>query len=218
MACKSGLMSQSRERCCDMATSDSSSAELRVPIAVSARHAHLSQVTIDRLFGPNYSLKVRTWLSQPGQFAAQETISLVGPTGRIDNVRLMGPPRARDQIEISRSDERVLGIDAPLRISGDLQRTPAISLEGPSGTTTATVGVIRALRHIHMSPADAKRMGVNEGQVVRVSIDSEGRDLIFGDVAVRIDADFRLELHLDTDEANAAGVGNGDSAQILIER
>lgn len=190
----------------------------RVPIAVSARHAHLSQATIDRLFGPNHSLKMRSWLSQTGQFAAEETIALIGPHGRIDHVRLMGPPRAQDQIEISRSDELTLGIDAPLRLSGDLSRTPVIELEGPSGATTATRGVIRALRHIHMSPCDAEHLGVGHGDVVRVSIDSEGRDLIFGDVAVRVDPDFRLELHLDTDEANAAGVTNGDCAQILVER
>ena len=189
-----------------------------VPVAVSARHAHLSQATIDRLFGRNHPLKIRSRLSQTGQFAAEETISLIGPTGRLDQVRLMGPPRAQDQIEISRSDELALGIDAPLRISGDLGRTPTVVLEGPSGATTAARGVIRALRHIHMSPADAERIGVSHGDVVRVSIDSEGRDLVFGDVAVRVNPDFRLELHLDTDEANAAGVISGDSARILIER
>lgn len=194
------------------------SVSLRVPAAVSARHAHLSQATIDRLFGPNHSLKIRSWLSQTGQFAAEETISLIGPSGRLEHVRLMGPPRAQDQIEISRSDELVLGIDAPLRLSGDLTRTPSIVLEGPSGATTITRGVIRALRHIHMSPADAERIGVKHGDAVRVSIDSDGRDLVFGDVMVRVDADFRLELHLDTDEANAAGVVNGDYAQILVER
>lgn len=201
-----------------MTMSNRNSSGMRVPVAVSARHAHLSQATIDRLFGPNHKLKIRSWLSQNGQFAAEETISLIGPAGRLDHVRLMGPPRAQDQIEISRSDELALGIDAPLRISGDLGRTPTILLEGPCGATTATRGVIRALRHIHMSPSDAERIGVGHGDVVRVSIDSEGRDLVFGDVAVRVDPDFRLELHLDTDEANAAGVVNGDSAQILIER
>ena len=188
-----------------------------VPIAVSARHAHLSQATIDRLFGPNHTLAVRSWLSQRGQFSAQETLSLIGPKGRLDHVRVMGPPRAHDQIEISRSDELMLGIDAPLRISGDLDRTPTVVLEGPSGTTT-TRGVIRALRHIHMSPTDAERIGVSHGDIVRVSIDSEGRDLVFGDVAVRVAPDFQLELHLDTDEANAAGVAVGDSARILVER
>ena len=191
---------------------------LRIPVAVSARHAHLSQQTIDRLFGPNHPLTIRSWLSQTGQFAAEETISLIGPKGRIDHVRLMGPPRAQDQIEISRSDELALGIDAPLRLSGDLSRTPIIELEDPSGAITTTRGVIRALRHIHMNPSDAERLGLSHGDVVRVSIDSEGRDLVFGDVMVRVDADFRLELHLDTDEANAAGVANGDYAQVLLER
>jgi acetate kinase len=188
---------------------------MRIPIAVSARHAHLSQATIDRLFGPNHSLQKHSWLSQTGQFAAEETISLIGATGRINHVRLMGPPRAQDQIEISRTDELALGIDAPLRLSGELTDTPTLVLEGPTGATTVTCGVIRALRHIHMSPADAERLGVRHGDVVRVSIDSEGRDLVFGDVAVRVGPDFRLELHLDTDEANAAGVIDGDCAQIL---
>lgn len=187
----------------------------RVAIAVSARHAHLSQATIDRLFGPGHRLRVHAWLSQTGQFSAAETVSLIGPRGRIDNVRLMGPPRNHDQVEISRSDEVKLGIDAPLRISGDLAGTPTVGIEGPAGRVT-TAGVINALRHIHMSPADAERLGVTGGQAVEVKVDSDGRDLIFGDVSVRVAPDFKLELHLDTDEANAAGVKSGDCGELLI--
>ncbi len=188
----------------------------RIAIAVSARHAHLSQATLDRVFGPGYELRPRTWLSQTGQFAAQETVTLVGPAGRIQNVRVMGPPRARDQIELSRTDELTLGIEAPVRISGDLAGTPGVVIEGPAGRVSLSSGVISARRHVHMSPQDAERLGVQDGQTVQLKIDSNDRDLVFGDVTVRIAADFRLELHLDTDEANAAGITNGDCGELLI--
>jgi propanediol utilization protein len=187
---------------------------IRIPIAVSARHAHLSQATIDELFGSGYRLRPRTWLSQTGQFAAEETVTLVGPKGRLD-VRVMGPPRGRDQIELSRTDEHALGIQAPVRISGDLAGTPGLTVVGPKGCRELRTGVISARRHIHMNGQDAVRLGLQDGQVVQVRIDSEGRDLIFGDVTVRIRPDFRLELHLDTDEANAAGVSKGDWAELL---
>jgi acetate kinase len=189
---------------------------LRIPIAVSARHAHLSQRTIDRLFGPGYRLRARSWLSQTGQFAARETVTVVGPQGRLEHVRLMGPPRAHDQIEISRTDELVLGIDAPVRMSGDLAGTPGVALEGPCGRAQLTSGLISARRHIHASPADAARLGIRDGEMVQVRVDSEGRDLTFGDVTVRIAPDYRLELHLDTDEANAAAVESGATAQLVL--
>ena len=188
----------------------------RIPIAVSARHAHLSQPTLDRVFGPGYRLQPRTWLSQTGQFAAQETVTLIGPAGRIQNVRTMGPPRSRDQIELSRTDELTLGIAAPVRISGDLDGTPGVGIEGPAGSVSLSSGVIGARRHIHMNPHDAERLGLKDGQTVQVKVDSNDRDLVFGDVTVRIAPDFRLELHLDTDEANAAGIRNGDSGELLL--
>ena len=178
----------------------------RIPIAVSARHAHLSQATIEQVFGLGYQLRPRRWLSQTGQFAAQESVTLVGPRGHLDHVRVMGPPRQHDQIELSRTDEHALGIEAPVRISGDLDGTPGITVVGPAGQRVLQNGVISARRHIHMNAKDATCLGVQAGQVVQVRIDSEGRDLVFGDVEVRIRPDFRLELHLDTDEANAAGV------------
>jgi len=187
-----------------------------VSIAVSARHAHLSQATLDRVFGPGYQLRPRTWLSQTGQFAAQEIVTLVGPAGRIQNVRVMGPPRSHDQIELSRTDELTLGIEAPVRISGDLAGTPGIGIEGPAGRVSLSSGVISARRHVHMSPQDAERWGVQDGQTVQVKVDSKDRDLVFGDVTVRIAPDFRLEVHLDTDEANAAGIKNGDRGELLI--
>lgn len=192
------------------------SAALSIPVAVSARHAHLSQPTIDQLFGQGYRLRPRTALSQPGQFAAQESVTLIGPRDRIEKVRLMGPPRAADQIEISRTDEFTLGLDAPVRISGDVVNTPGITLEGPKGQVTLRNGVITARRHIHMSPQDAERFGLRDHDSVEVRIDSDGRDLTFGDVVVRVSPQFRLELHLDTDEANAAGIQEGASAQVSI--
>jgi acetate kinase len=191
---------------------------IRIPIAVSARHAHLSQATIEQVFGIAHRLRPRTWLSQTGQFAAQETVSLVGPKGRLDNVRVMGPPREHDQIELSRTDDTALGIEAPVRLSGDLTSTPGIVVEGPAGRRSLSSGVISARRHIHMNPQDADRLGVRDGQTVQIRIDSSDRDLTFGDVTVRVRADFRLELHLDTDEANAAGVTTGDWAELLSAR
>lgn len=188
---------------------------IRIPIAVSARHAHLSRATIDQIFGAGHRLRPRTWLFQTGQFAAQETVRLIGPRGQLDNVRVMGPPRGRDQIELSRTDEHALGVEAPVRISGDLANTPGIELVGPAGRCILQHGVISARRHIHMNAQDAARLQVRDGQLVQVKVDSEGRDLIFGDVTVRIRPDFRLELHLDTDEANAAGVTAGDCAELL---
>lgn len=188
---------------------------MKIPVAVSARHAHLSSATLRKLFGDHCELHVRNWLSQTGQFSAEETVSLVGPRGRLDHVRLMGPPRQNDQIELSRSDECTLGIAAPLRVSGDVANTPGLQVIGPAGSVTLPGGVITARRHIHINPDDARQLGLRDRQVVSVKVDSDGRDLTFGDVIVRIAPDFRLELHLDTDEANAAGIANGDYAVIV---
>jgi len=188
--------------------------DIPIPVAISARHAHLSQRTINALFGRDYRLRPLKPLSQPGQFASQETIALVGPVGRIAHVRVLGPPRAEDQIEISRTDELTLGLTAPLRLSGDLAETPGIFIEGPSGRLRLEAGVVRALRHIHMSPADAARLGVKDRDVVRVSVTGGGRDLIFDDLIVRVAPNFRLELHLDSDEGNAAGVGPGSVCRL----
>jgi acetate kinase len=188
---------------------------MSIPIAVSARHAHLSTPTLERLFGAGFQLEPYAMLSQIGQYAAVETVALIGPRGRIDNVRLLGPPRADDQVEISRSDELALGIDAPVRLSGDLANTPGITLEGPLGRVSIKSGVICAHRHIHMNHADAQRLQLRDHDSVSVQIDSQQRDLIFQDVVVRVAPDYKLELHLDTDEANAAGVKNGDTALLL---
>ena len=181
----------------------------RIPIAISVRHVHLTAATVAALFGPGHRLQVGRPISQPGQFAAQETVTLVGPGGRIEHVRIVGPERGADQVEISRTDEFALGIDAPVRESGDLVRTPGIRIEGPAGSVTLQGGVICALRHIHMTPADAAALGVADGDRVDVRAHSERGDLTFGDVAVRVRDDFVLEMHVDTDEANSAGLSSG---------
>lgn len=190
--------------------------DTRIPVAVSARHVHLTRATLDVLFGTGHELQIEHMLSQPGQFAAVETVSLVGSRGRLDHVRVLGPPRDADQIELSRSDEMALGLDAPLRVSGDLGHTPGIQMIGPAGSVRIDHGVVTAVRHIHMTPADAQHFGVRHGQRVRVAVDSDGRDLVFGDVVVRVSPDYRLELHLDTDEGNAAGVSQDATAKLLI--
>jgi acetate kinase len=188
---------------------------IEIPVAVSARHVHLTQATVERLFGAGHQLQVRTPLSQPGQFAALESLALRGPAGRLDGVRIVGPTRAENQVEISRSDEFQLGLNAPVRLSGELAATPGVTLEGPEGSVHLPAGVVVARRHIHMSPADAERLGVRDRDVVRVAIDSEGRDLVFGDVVVRVSDSYRLELHLDNDEGNACGLRHGDHAWFL---
>lgn len=187
----------------------------QIPVAISARHVHLTQSTIDRLFGPGHQLQVRAPLRQSGQFAAEETVTLIGARGQIAHVAIVGPPRSDDQVEVSRTDEFTLGIDAPLRESGDLAGTPGLTIAGPAGRVTLDHGVICALRHIHMSPADAAVLGLKDQERVEVAVESHGRRLIFGDVIVRISPDFRLELHLDTDEGNAAGLHAGEDGLLL---
>jgi len=185
-----------------------------IPVAISAHHVHLSQPTIERLFGDSYVLQPRVPLSQPGQFAACETVTLLGPRGRLDHVRVLGPARSADQVELSRTDARTLGLAPPLRLSGDLDGTPGVTIEGPRGKVVLTSGVVCALRHIHMSPADAVRLDVRDRDIVEVAIESGDRPVIYGDVIVRVSPNYRLEFHLDTDEGNAAGVQPGTLAHL----
>lgn len=178
----------------------------RIPIAISARHVHLNRQTVALLFGEGAKLTEYKPLSQPGQFSCNEKVNLIGPKGRIDGVRILGPVRAQNQIEISRTDEFKLGVDAPVRDSGDVANSAHITLEGPAGTVQLTEGLICARRHIHMHTDDAARFGVADNDVVEVAVDSAGRDLIFGDVLIRVSDKYALEMHLDTDEANAAEI------------
>lgn len=181
-----------------------------IPVAISVRHVHLTAATVEALFGPGARLEPERPVSQPGQFAARQVVSLVGPRGRLDRVRVVGPERDHDQVEIARTDEFLLGVDAPVRESGDIENTPGIRIEGPAGSVMLRKGVICALRHVHMTPADAEAFGVQNGDIVDVAIDSDGRDLVFGDVLIRVRPDFKLEMHVDTDEGNAAGLSSGD--------
>ncbi len=185
-----------------------------IPIAISARHCHLSKETFATLFGADATPTPDRDLSQPGQYACKERVNLIGPRDRIDGVRLLGPLRAVDQIEISRTDEFRLGIDAPVRDSGKVQGSAPVSLEGPTPTDGGKAPVVRlseglicARRHIHMHPDDAAEFGVGNGDEVSVAIVGGERDLVFGDVLIRVKDSYRLEMHIDTDEANAAELG-----------
>ena len=186
-----------------------------IPIAISARHIHLTEASVAALFGPGHTLTPHKPLSQPGQFACEERLNVIGPKGRIDRVRVLGPTRSRNQVEISRTDEFRLGVDAPVRNSGDTADSPGITLEGPHGTITLETGLICARRHVHMTPEDAERFGVQDRDVVEVAVDSDGRDLIFGDVLIRVSPKYRLEMHLDTDEANAAELVRGSEGALV---
>ena len=174
-----------------------------IRVSISMRHAHLSKPDVVALFGPGHVLTPKSRLFIDSEFAANETVNLIGPRGRVDNVRIIGPERARTQVEISRTEEFLLGIDAPVRESGDLDGTPGIILEGSAGRIEIPEGVICAMRHIHMTPEDAEIYGVKDKDIVMVRIEGD-RDLIFGDVLVRVKPEYKLEMHIDTDEANAA--------------
>lgn len=188
-----------------------------IPIAVSARHVHLTQAAVEALFGPGHTLTPRNPLSQPGQFACEETVDVIGPKRTIEGVRVLGPTRPGCQVEVSRTDEFFLGVDAPVRLSGDLKGTPGITLRGPAGTLTLTSGLICALRHIHMTPDDARAYGVQDRDVVEVEVTGSGRSLVFGDVIVRVSPKFALEMHVDTDEANAAELPRQAEGRIYTE-
>ena len=175
-----------------------------IPVAVSARHIHLTDAAVEALFGKGHSLTAAKPLSQPGQFACEEELTIVGPKRSIEGVRVLGPTRNKCQVEISRTDEFHLGVDAPIRNSGEIENSPGVTLIGPAGQLTLPEGLICARRHIHMTPSDAARFGVRDGDVVSVAFDTDGRDLVFGDVLIRVSPNYKLEMHIDTDEANAA--------------
>ena len=186
-----------------------------IPIAVSARHIHLDKDTFAELFGEDAELEHYKDLSQPGQFAATQKLNLVGPRNRIDGVRILGPLRSKNQVEVSRTDEFVLGVDAPVRDSGRVKDSAPITLEGPKGTVHLEEGLICARRHIHMHTDDAKRFGVKHNDEVEVAIVGGPRDLVFGDVLIRVSPGYALEMHIDTDEANAAELSKNSDGQLV---
>ncbi len=185
-----------------------------VPVGVSARHIHLTQTDVETLFGEGYQLTKKKEL-MGGQFASNETVTIVGLKLRaIENVRILGPVRKASQIEISATDGLKLGVKAPVRESGDIKGSAPMAVVGPKGVIYLKEGCIIAKRHIHMSPQDAKMAGVTNGQIVSVRSNNE-RGSIFDQVTVRVDPSYTLEMHIDTDEANAASIKTGDSVAIL---
>jgi len=184
------------------------------PVEVSAHHIHLTQEHVEALFGRGHQLTRHTDLSQPGRFACKEQLDVVGRKARIERLRVLGPVRRYTQVEIAMTEQFKLGVHPPIRESGDIADTPGCTLAGPAGTVKLEQGVICALRHCHMTPADALRYGVRDKSFVRVRVDGD-RELVFGDVLVRVDPQFALAMHIDTDEANAASVKTG--AQGYIE-
>jgi len=187
-----------------------------VPIGVSNRHLHVSERDLAALFGAGKGLTPRRPISQPGQFAAAETVAVLGRSGRIESVRVVGPVRGATQLELSPADCRTLGVEAPVRVSGRLEgSTGGVTLEGPAGKVALEGGVIVAQRHLHVGPADALALGVADGDVVAVECGPAGRRMTLHDVVVRMGPAHATELHLDADEANAAQVKTGDRARIV---
>ncbi|MFT8887367.1 MAG: phosphate propanoyltransferase [Ethanoligenens sp.] len=186
-----------------------------VTIEISARHVHLSAADLAHLFGEGYTLAFKRALGQPGQFLSEERLHVEGPKGAFDSVAILGPTRAFTQVELSLSDARVLGIDLPVRASGDVKGSAGIKLIGPKGALVLKEGAIAAKRHLHLSPADATRFLLRDRQTVSVRVDGP-RALVFDEVLVRVSAAFHTVMHIDVDEANAAGLTGPTEANILL--
>lgn len=185
-----------------------------LPIALSNRHAHLSKEHIEILFGEGYELKKMKDLSQPGQYACEEKVDVVGPKNILKGVRVLGPARSKTQVEISLTDGFTLGVLPPVRDSGDLAGSPGVKLIGPKGEVEISEGVIVAARHIHMHTSDAEQFGVKDRDRVKIRVNGD-RGLVFENVLVRVHKDYALEMHVDVDEGNAAAVKNGDMVELI---
>ncbi len=188
---------------------------MEVLVETSARHLHVSQEALETLFGKGYQLTKKKDLSQPGQFACAERVDVVGPKKTLTGVSILGPVRPETQVELSLTDARSIGVAAPVRESGDIAGSGACKLVGPCGEVEIDCGVIAAKRHIHMTTADAAEMGLVDKQIVSVSVPSDGRATVFGDVVVRVSDKFALAMHIDTDESNAGGVAPGTMGTII---
>jgi len=184
-------------------------------VETSARHVHLTQEHLEALFGKDYVLTKKKDLSQPGQFACEERVTIVGPKKELKGVSILGPVRKDTQVELSLTDARSIGVAAPVRESGDIAGSAPCKIVGPQGEIEIAQGVIAAKRHIHATTKDAKELGVENGQVVSVKIDTDGRSLVFGDVVVRVSDSYALAMHIDTDESNAAGCGKEVYGEIV---
>lgn len=185
-----------------------------VMVEISARHVHVSQKDLEILFGEGYTLTHKKDLSQPGQFACEEKVTVVGAKGQL-KASILGPVRPATQVELSLTDARSIGVTAPIRESGDVAGSGACKIIGPKGEVDLTEGVIAAKRHIHMTVADGEKYGIKDKQVVSVKVDTNGRSLIFGDVVARVSDSYALAMHVDTDEANAACIGPNCIGEIL---
>ena len=184
-------------------------------VETSARHVHVCKETLETLFGAGYELTVKKPLSQPGQYASNERVTVVGPKRELANVSILGPCRGADQVELSATDARSIGISAPVRESGDVAGSAGCKLVGPCGEVELKEGVIVAKRHIHVTPEDAEKLGVADKEIVKVACGSEGRKLVFDDVVIRVSEKFATAMHIDTDEGNAAAVGKDVNAEII---
>lgn len=184
-------------------------------VETSARHIHVSKADLEVLFGKDAKLTNKKDLSQPGQFACEERVKIVGPKGEMPGVTILGPERANTQVELSLTDARKLGLSAPIRESGDIADSAPCKIVGPCGEVEIQQGVIVAKRHIHMTPADAETFGVCDKQIVCVKIDTPERSTIYGDVVVRVSPSFALAMHIDTDESNAAGCSREVFGEII---
>lgn len=192
--------------------------EPNLVVNVSARHMHVTQAHLEKLFGPGSQLTVYRWLYQPGEFAAEQTVSVIGPRRRvIDRVRILGPVREYSQIELSATDGIALGVDLPLRRSGDIEGTPGAVVMGPAGVVELDHGLIRAERHVHMGPTDAAHYGFRDGQYVSLRV-ANGATTTFENILCRVDPKFLLEVHLDTDEGNACDLPNASAVELLNGR
>ncbi len=187
----------------------------KILVEISARHVHLTPEALKTLFGEGYALTCKRVLSQPGQFACTERIDVVGPKNTLKNVSIIGPLRGENQIEISLTDARTLGVDAPVRESGDITGSAPVKLVGPMGEIELSEGCIAAKRHIHTTVGDAEKFGLSSGQTVSVRVNSADRSLIYGDVVVRVSDEFATAMHIDTDEANAAGISGTVYGEII---
>ncbi len=187
----------------------------KILVETSARHVHVTQQDLETLFGAGAELHVKAWLSQPGQFASDEQVDVVGPKNTLKRVRILGPVRKATQVELSLTDARSIGVTAPVRESGDIAGSGACKLVGPAGEVEVGEGVIAAKRHIHMTPADAEEFGVQDKDIVSVKVETDGRALTFGDVVVRVSDNFSLAMHIDTDESNAACAGKDVMGELI---
>lgn len=189
--------------------------ERTVLVEISARHCHLSEQDLQTLFGEGAKLTIKKMLSQPGQYAANERVTIVGPKKEIQGVSILGPVRKNTQVEISLTDARSIGINAPIRESGDISGSAPCKIIGPKGEIIINEGVIIAKRHIHLTPADALAFGLQDKQIVRVEVKNQERSIVFGDTVIRVRNDFSSAMHIDTDEGNAAGISGEVFGAIL---